>query len=137
MIKVFVNGTFDILHPGHIDLLNYAKSQGDYLLVAIDSDCRVKQFKGLSRPVCDQHTRQYTLKNLKAVDQTEMFNSDQQLTDIIKSYSPHIMIVGSDYKDKKVIGSEHAKELKFYDRQHNYSTSKILQDHYHRRLLSR
>ncbi len=137
MKKVFVNGTFDILQPGHISLLNYAKSLGDYLLVAIDSDNRVKQFKGMSRPVCDQQIRKTVMENLKPVDEVKIFDSDEQLTDIIKDYSPHIMIVGSDYRDKKVIGNEHAQELIFYERNNDYSTTKLLQDHYRRRLLCR
>jgi len=54
-MKIFVNGTFDVLHPGHLDLLNYAKSLGDFLLVAIDSDQRVASKKGMDRPVNPEH----------------------------------------------------------------------------------
>jgi rfaE bifunctional protein nucleotidyltransferase chain/domain len=128
MKKVFVNGCFDGgLHRGHIELLNYAKSQGDILYVAIDSDVRVKQFKGPTRPIHNQEDRKFLLENLKAVDRVLLFNTDEELTDLVKIIKPDIMIVGSDYKNKRVIGSEHAKELKFFDRIDGYSTTKIIQ----------
>jgi rfaE bifunctional protein nucleotidyltransferase chain/domain len=124
--KIFVNGTFDILHSGHIGLLNYAKSLGDILLVAIDSDERVAEKKGLDRPINNQTTRKLILENLKAVDGVEIFGSDIELTNIIKKYSPDIMIVGSDWRGKTVIGSEYAKELIFYERTSDESTTKTL-----------
>jgi len=128
MKKVFVNGCFDGgLHRGHIELLNYAKSQGDILYVAIDSDARVKQLKGPTRPIHNQEDRKFLLENLKAVDRVLLFNTDEELTDLVKIIEPDIMIVGSDYKNKRVIGSEHAKELKFFDRIDEYSTTKIIQ----------
>jgi D-beta-D-heptose 7-phosphate kinase/D-beta-D-heptose 1-phosphate adenosyltransferase len=125
--KIFVNGTFDLLHPAHIQLLNYAKSLGDYLHVAIDTDGRVKEKKGESRPVFSQDERKFFLMNLKAVDGVSFFSTDQELEEEIKRFSPDIMVVGSDWKGKPVIGSQFAKELKFYDRIENYSTTKTLQ----------
>lgn len=127
MKKVFVNGCFDLIHKFHIELLNYAKSQGDILYVAIDSDARVKQLKGPTRPIHNQEDRKFLLENLKAVDRVLLFNTDEELTDLVKIIKPDIMIVGSDYKNKRVIGSEHAKELKFFDRIDGYSTTKIIQ----------
>jgi len=128
MKKVFVNGCFDGgLHRGHIELLNYAKSQGDILYVAIDSDARVKQLKGPTRPIHNQEDRKFHLENLKAVNRVLIFNTDEELTNLVKIIEPDIMIVGSDYKNKRVIGSEHAKELKFFDRIDEYSTTKIIQ----------
>lgn len=133
MIKVFVNGSFDLLHPGHIRLLNTARSMGDYLLVAIDSDRRITEKKGPSRPVNDQFTRQVIMSNLKAVDEVKVFNSDAELTDIIKHYEPDIMIVGSDWKGKPVIGSEYARKLEFFERRDDYSTTSTLQSYIDRR----
>lgn len=126
MKKVFVNGTFDLLHPGHISLLTFAKQQGDLLLVAIDSDERVKQLKGDSRPILNQDIRKQMLLSLKPVDYCRVFDSAQQLRDLVKHYSPDIMVVGSDYKDKSVIGAEYAKKLLFYSRDLQYSSSKII-----------
>ena len=129
MVKsIFVNGTFDILHPGHIRLLNYAKSLGTRLFVAIDSDVRVKLLKGLDRPVNTASERKEMLLALKSVDEVEIFSSDEELTMWIKQIRPDIMIVGSDYRDKKVIGSEYAKQLLFYERIPNFSTTQKIKD---------
>jgi len=127
MVKIFVNGTFDVLHPAHIQMLNYAKSLGDYLHVAIDTDNRVKEKKGESRPVFSQEERKFFLMNLKAVDGVSFFATDEELQNTIKEFSPDVMIVGSDWKGKPVIGSDFAKELKFYDRIEKYSTTNIIQ----------
>ena len=136
-MKIFVNGTFDVLHPGHLDLLNYAKSLGDFLLVAIDSDERVASKKGLDRPFNPQYHRQKLLENLKAVDEVVVFDSDIELTQTVKILRPDIMVVGSDYKDKTVIGSEYAKQLRFYTRATHYSSTKVLEDFIARRHLHR
>ncbi|HMG82289.1 MAG TPA: adenylyltransferase/cytidyltransferase family protein [Ferruginibacter sp.] len=127
MKKIFVNGTFDILHIAHIQLLNYAKSMGDYLHVAIDTDTRVKEKKGETRPIYPQEERKFFLMNLKAVDNVSFFSTDEELENTIKEYAPDIMIVGGDWRGKPVIGSQFAKELKFYDRIENYSTTATIQ----------
>lgn len=128
VMKVFVNGTFDILHRGHIELLNYAKSMGEYLLVGIDSDDRVKEKKGSTRPIHSQTERKFFLENLKAVDAVDIFSSEQELENMIKSFKPDIMVVGSDWKGKSVIGSYYASKLIFFERIGEYSTTKTIQD---------
>ena len=127
MTKVFVNGTFDVLHRGHLALLNYARSIGDEVAVAIDTDSRVREMKGESRPVNSCLNRQVMLLALKSVDKVFSFSSDKELENLIKTYEPDTMIVGSDWKDKTVIGSMYAAELKFFDRLENYATSKTIQ----------
>ena len=124
--SVFVNGTFDILHLGHLALLNYAKSLGDKLFVAIDSDERVKQLKGPTRPIHDTYQRKIMLLNLKAVDEVEIFNSDEELEMWIKQIKPTIMVVGSDWRNKTVIGSHYAKRLEFFERIDDYSSTKTI-----------
>lgn len=126
--SVFVNGTFDILHSGHLELLNFAKAQGDKLFVAIDSDDRVRMLKGEGRPINSAWERRKMLLNLKAVDEVEIFRSDEELKMWIKQVSPAIMIVGSDWEGKPVIGSEFAKELIYFKRIDEYSTTKIISD---------
>ena len=133
MIKIFVNGSFDILHLGHLELLNTAKSLGDYLLVAIDSDRRISEMKGKDRPFNNQINRHTLMKNLKAVDEVKIFDSEIELIDIISEYKPDIMMVGSDYRNKKVIGSEFAKNVIFFDRVYNESTSNTIQNYLNRR----
>jgi len=125
---VFVNGTFDVLHIGHLELLNYAKSLGDKLFVAIDSDDRVKQLKGPSRPIHDAYQRKVMLLNLKAVDEVEVFNNDEELEMWIKQIKPSIMVVGSDWQHKNVIGSQFAKKLEFFKRIDEYSSTKTIEN---------
>jgi rfaE bifunctional protein nucleotidyltransferase chain/domain len=127
MKSIFVNGTFDILHPGHIQLLNYAKSLGDTLTVGIDSDRRVREKKGCARPVYNVGDRAYMLQNLKAVDYVVVFDSDEELERCIKTVKPDIMVVGSDWKGKSVIGSMYSAELRFFDRIEEYATTKTIQ----------
>lgn len=135
MVKVFVNGSFDVLHTGHLDLLNYAKANGDHLLVAIDSDRRIREKKGSSRPFNPEHIRYAVMLHLKPVDGVKIFDSDQELIDIVKDYRPDIMIVGSDWRGKTVIGSEWAGRVQFYNRVNNESTTKTLEDFISRRQL--
>jgi D-beta-D-heptose 7-phosphate kinase/D-beta-D-heptose 1-phosphate adenosyltransferase len=123
MIKVVVNGTFDIIHPGHLALLNYAKSLGDFLIVAIDTDSRVKDLKGVSRPVNNQDERKLLLENLKAVNEVRIFNSSEELIEIIKECS--IMVKGSDYKGKSIIGERYCSQVVYYDRTEHSTTQKI------------
>lgn len=127
LTKVFVNGTFDLLHKGHLELLNYAKSIGDILYVAIDTDQRVKEKKGETRPVNNQTDRAEFLINLKSVDYVVLFSTDEELEYLVKSIEPDIMVVGSDWIGKTVIGSEHSKELKFFNRLDGYSTTNTIE----------
>jgi len=133
MIKVFVNGTFDVLHIGHLDLLNAAKAYGNYLLVALDTDERIKDKKGKDRPFNNQINRVALMSNLKSVDRVEVFGSDDELKAIIKNYSPDIMIVGSDWEGKPIIGSEYAKEIRYYKRENDESSTKTIQSYINRR----
>ena len=127
MKHIFVNGTFDVLHPGHIPLLNYAKSFGDTLTVGIDSDRRVAEKKGPSRPIYNIKDRSFMLQNLKSVDYVVVFDSDEELEHCLKTIRPDIMVVGSDWKGKSVIGSMYSAELKFFDRIEEYATTKTIQ----------
>ena len=126
--KVFVNGTFDLLHRGHLELLNYAKKMGEYVCVGIDTDDRVRQMKGPTRPIYNQDERKFFLENLKSVDEVRFFSNDKELKNLVKSFEPDVMIVGSDWKGKSVIGSYYAAELIFFDRIGDYATTKTIQN---------
>ena len=124
-----VNGTFDILHPGHIALLNTARSYGDSLIVAIDTDRRVKELKGPTRPINDQHFRRIMLSNVKAVDLVEFFDSTEELVDLMLLYKPDVYVKGSDWKhDKKSVAEQYCEKVIYYDRVGDYSTTKTIQD---------
>jgi len=133
MKKVFVNGTFDILHLGHMELISTASNSGDYLMLAIDSDRRVSEKKGPQRPIHDQNTRSNMLMYIKGVNEVKIFDTDEDLINIVKEYEPDIMIVGSDYRNAKVIGSEYAKQLNFFERIEEYSSTKIIKNIVNRR----
>ena len=122
--KVWVNGTFDILHRGHIELFKFARNQGDYL--SIDTDRRIKEKKGKNRPVNTQLDRKYFLEAIKYIDEVVIFDSDLELLNMIAAYHPQCMVIGSDWMGKEVIGGEYARELIYFKRVGDYSTSNIL-----------
>jgi len=124
-MKVWVNGTFDVLHIGHIKLLEYASSFG-ILRVGIDSDERVKQRKGDDRPYNNLGDRMGFMKSIRFVDSVVSFDSDESLVDMIKQWQTDIMVVGDDYEYKSVIGHEYVNKVLFYEKIKEKSTSKIL-----------
>ena len=129
MTIVMVNGTFDVLHPGHIALLNTARSYGDCLVVAIDTDRRVKELKGDKRPINNQIDRKVMLANLKAVDIVEFFDSKEELIKLMELYKPDVYVKGSDWKhDKGSTAEQYCKQVIYYDRVQPYSTTKVIQD---------
>ena len=123
----FTNGCFDILHVGHIHMLEYIKKNCDYLVVGIDSDRRVKENKGSDRPVNTEENRTYMLESLRCVDAVFIFDSDDGLIQLVKETAPDLMVVGSDYKNKRVIGGEYAKNVVFFERIDGFSTTEIIQ----------
>jgi len=126
MKVIWTNGCFDVLHRGHIELFKYAKSLGDYLVVGVDTDERVKASKGETRPFNTIEDRVAMLESIKYIDEIRVFDADDELDTQVLLSGAEIMVVGSDYKNKKVIGSRHAQEIKFFDRIDGYSTTKIL-----------
>jgi D-beta-D-heptose 7-phosphate kinase/D-beta-D-heptose 1-phosphate adenosyltransferase len=132
---VFINGCFDILHPGHIKLFESARSFGDHVVVAIDSDRRVQEMKGPSRPIKSEYQRKTVLASIRYIDDVHIFDTKEELEALVKKIKPDIMIVGSDWKGKGVVGSQYAKELRFFDRIEDYSTTKIVEDIIDRRKL--
>ena len=137
MKKVFVNGAFDVLHSGHLDLLEYDKLLGTHLLVAIDTDSRIGYNKGVDRPFNNLETRKHIMSMLKPVDSVAVFDTDEDLVNIIKMYEPDVMVKGSDWRGKQVIGQEYCKEVVFYERVNGASTTKTLEDFISRRQLLR
>tara|TARA_Y100000114_G_C11724860_1_gene310403 strand:+ start:776 stop:1174 length:399 start_codon:yes stop_codon:yes gene_type:complete len=125
---IWTNGCFDILHRGHIELFKYAKSLGNYLVVGIDEDERVKQSKGDSRPINTTSDRKAVLESIKYIDEVVTFSKDSELENCVLNSEASIMVIGSDYKGKRVIGAQHVDEVKFFNRLANYSTTKIVEN---------
>ena len=123
---IWTNGCFDVLHRGHIELFKYAKSLGTKLYVGIDSDEKVKVDKGKSRPINNVQDRKFLLESIKYIDEVIIFSTTKDLENLIKSIQPNIMVIGSDWKGKTVIGKQYTKQLMFFDRIGDYSTTNIL-----------
>tara|TARA_Y100001938_G_scaffold151066_1_gene245630 strand:- start:4641 stop:5024 length:384 start_codon:yes stop_codon:yes gene_type:complete len=124
---VWTNGCFDILHRGHIELFKYAKSLGTRLYVGIDSDEKVKLDKGPNRPINNLEDRKFLLESVRYVDKVFIFNDKEDLESLIKMSEPEIMVIGSDWKGKTVVGEKYTKKLVFFDRIEGYSTTNILE----------
>ncbi len=106
---VFTNGCFDLLHPGHIDLLGKAKALGDRLVIGLNSDDSVRRLqKGKGRPVNDERSRAILLAALASVDLVLTFEEDTPLR-TIQSLNPDVLVKGSDYQEDRVVGKEHVE----------------------------
>jgi cytidyltransferase-like protein len=136
-MNIWVNGCFDILHTGHIDLLWYAKLYSDdineltyldknKLFVGLDSDERVKLLKGHNRPINDAETRMKIMSNLRMVNDVVIFHNDNELKYYIKIFNIDYIIIGDQYKDKEVIGRENAKWGVVYYPVDDRSTTNII-----------
>ena len=122
---VWCNGTFDILHPGHIKLFKVGKSLGDKLIVATDTDEKIRQDKGASKPVNNLCDRISMLQAIKYIDEVLYFGNRKELEGLIELYSPDILLLGDDWKGGDVVGIQYAKEVRFLPRL-NYSTTNII-----------
>ena len=105
-MTIWSNGCFDVLHAGHIALLEFAKSQGDRLVVGLDTDERVKSSKGASRPINSLENRLKVLSSVRFVDEVVSFGSDEELVQRIRESGAELIVIGNDYAGKRVIGSE-------------------------------
>jgi D-beta-D-heptose 7-phosphate kinase/D-beta-D-heptose 1-phosphate adenosyltransferase len=126
MKTIWCNGTFDVLHPGHIELFKVAKSLGDKLVVAIDSDEKIKKDKGADRPINSLESRKAILEAIKYIDIVIVFNTAKELARLIALYTPDIIVLGDDWREKEVIGADIAKEVRFLPRVGEYASSDII-----------
>jgi D-beta-D-heptose 7-phosphate kinase/D-beta-D-heptose 1-phosphate adenosyltransferase len=102
---VFTNGCFDVIHRGHIEFLEFCKSQGDVLVLGLNSDSSVKTIKGPERPIYNEHDRAIVLAALEMVDYITFFDEPDPLN-LIKKVKPDILIKGEDWAEKGVVGRE-------------------------------
>lgn len=105
---VFTNGVFDLLHPGHIDVIKAARAAGDALVVGINSDESVKRLKGESRPIRSQAERAYVVAALEAVDVVTVFDDDTPL-ELIRCLEPDVIVKGGDYDESTIVGAAHVR----------------------------
>ena len=123
---IFTNGCFDILHIGHVRYLETAKSYGDILILGLNSDRSVTSIKGKGRPINIQLDRAYMLAALEAVDYVVVFDEDTPY-DLIKAVKPDVLVKGSDYEGKKVVGQDITDELKLVEFVDGKSTTKTIE----------
>lgn len=102
---VFTNGCFDILHPGHVDYLQHAKSMGTCLVVGLNSDASVRRLKGPQRPINDQQSRAIVLSGLESVDFVVIFEEDTPY-ELIKQIRPHVLVKGGDWSIENIVGRD-------------------------------
>lgn len=126
---VFTNGCFDIIHAGHIKLLEAAKSKGDKLIVALNTDASIRKIKGINRPVNGQDSRGIVIAAMGCVDLVIFFDEDTPI-DLIKSLSPDILVKGSDYKISNIVGADfviaNGGTVETISLVNNYSTTSII-----------
>ena len=101
---VFTNGVFDLLHPGHIDVLTEARARGDHLVVGLNTDASVKRLKGPARPVRTEAERAYVLAALEAVDCVVLFPEDTPL-ELVLELKPDVIVKGGDYSEGTIVGA--------------------------------
>jgi D-beta-D-heptose 7-phosphate kinase / D-beta-D-heptose 1-phosphate adenosyltransferase len=100
---VFTNGVFDLVHPGHIRYLRQARSMGDLLIIAINSDASVRRIKGDKRPLLPEHERARILASFEMVDYVTVFDEDTPL-EIINRIQPDVLVKGGDYSLDEIVG---------------------------------
>ncbi len=124
MKTIFTNVCFDLLHSIHVVLLKFAKSQGDKLIVGLNSDSSVKRLKGQERPIFHEDDRKFLLESLGCVDEVILFDEDTPL-ELIKKIKPDYIVKGGDYKPEDVVGNNISKII-IFNYNENYSTTKAL-----------
>ena len=122
---IWVNGSFDVLHAGHIELFKYARSVGDSLVVGADTDERIRELKGNTRPINQQIHRLTMLNAIKYIDQAVTFGSLEEQITRMKESGAKTLVIGSDYRGKSVVG-EDFMEVVFFERVGNLSTTNIV-----------
>ena len=105
---VFTNGVFDLLHPGHVDVLVAARGLGDALIVGLNTDASVRRLKGPDRPVRSEAERAYVLAALEAVDAVVLFDEDTPL-DLVIALEPDVIAKGGDYTVDTIVGAREVK----------------------------
>ncbi|HVF38495.1 MAG TPA: D-glycero-beta-D-manno-heptose 1-phosphate adenylyltransferase [Gemmatimonadaceae bacterium] len=106
---VFTNGVFDLIHPGHIDVLTAARERGDVLVVGLNTDASVRRLKGPSRPIRSEPERAYVLAALESVSAVILFDQDTPL-ELVRALKPDVIVKGGDYTIDRIVGAREVQE---------------------------
>ncbi len=127
---VFTNGCFDLLHPGHTRYLCAARSLGDYLVAAVNSDRSVRSIKGAGRPIMPEEARAEVLAALDFVDAVVLFDEDDPLA-VIRALVPDVLVKGADWAEEEIVGADVVKsaggEVRRIEVIPGYSTTGIIE----------
>jgi glycerol-3-phosphate cytidylyltransferase len=129
----FTCGSFDLLHTGHALMLEEARGTCDYLVVGVQSDPSVNR-PDKNKPVQDYHERILMVRAIKYVDEIVLYETEDDLLELLKQLKPDIRILGADWKGKEFTGSELSIEHYFNSRDHAYSTSSLRRRIFHAEL---
>ena len=126
---VWANGCYDLIHPGHIELLKVGKSlsQGGQLIVGLDSDRKIREDKGNTRPINTFNDRKILLESIQYVDLVVGFDTRTELEQLIELYNPDILLDGGDWREHEGVGRNFAKEVRFFNRVGGYSSTEIIE----------
>ena len=125
MKKIFTNGCFDVLHRGHLELLQYCSTLGR-VIVGINSDESVRRLKGEDRPIIGHVDRKFHLECLSFVDEVLIFSEDTPYN-LIKQVKPDIIVKGGDYSVETVVGNDLC-EVRIFKKVEGYSSTQVIQD---------
>ena len=120
----FVASCFDLLHAGHCLMLEDAKKQCDWLVVALQVDPS-RERRSKNKPVQSLDERRIQLESIKYVDQIEIYETEEDLLFLLGQIKPHVRILGGDYKNKNFTGMELDAEVYYHERNHNWSTTDL------------
>ncbi len=123
---VFTNGVFDIIHPGHVEVLRHARSLGDILVVGINSDESVRRLKGNRRPILNLEERMIVISSVRYVDIVVPFEEDTPYR-LIQYLRPHVIVKGGDYRPEEVVGGDMVEEVVIVPLKEGISTSAIVE----------
>jgi D-beta-D-heptose 7-phosphate kinase/D-beta-D-heptose 1-phosphate adenosyltransferase len=127
--RIWLNGTFDVVHLGHIKLFQHAKElyPNSIVCVGVDTDKRIRQLKGPNRPINPLNFRVEFLKAIRFIDEVRTFSTDSDLRNKIASFNPDVMLIGDDYRNRTIIGEELIPRIIYVERFDGLSTTSLIE----------
>mgnify|MGYP001978556728 FL=1 len=127
MKKGFTCSCFDLMHPGHIKMLQDARNQCDYLIVGLQTDPTIDRPKTKNKPIQTLEERQIMLSAVRFIDEIMIYDTEDNLYKYLKKNKPDIRILGSDYKGKDFTGKDLNIDIYYHKRDHNWSSTEMRQ----------
>ena len=127
MKKGFTCSCFDLMHPGHMKMLQDARDQCDYLIVGLQTDPTIDRPDTKNLPIQTLEERQIMLASVRFVDQIVIYETEKELYDYLKTNRPDVRILGSDYKNKDFTGKDLDIDIYYHKRDHDWSSTEMRQ----------